>query len=170
MTDVGGTPFPADQRRHSLPIALYVRDFEKNGLDYGKAVREVADEFDAYLGQRVFSVAPIPLPADRVETTYSGILERDHLEILEWTTDWYPLLALIEFRTTYSASSEEAFKVIVRHELGHALGLNHSLDTGHIMVGGPAPSVLHFSTDEIAVLRTFYIIPRGWNVRYYEDN
>ena len=47
MTDVGGTPFPADQRRRDLPIALYVRPFTNGGLDYAQAVREVADEFDA---------------------------------------------------------------------------------------------------------------------------
>jgi len=131
-------------------------------------VREVADEFDAILGVRVFSVATSPLPAQRVETTYNNTIERDQLEVLTWSADWYPLVSLITFRTVYNAGNVEGFKVIARHEFGHALGLNHSFDTSHIMVGGPAPSVQHFATDEIAVLRTFYAIPRGWNVRYYE--
>lgn len=170
MTDVGGIPFPADQRRRDLPIPLYVRDFQKGGLDYGKAVREVADEFDDIVGERVFSVATLPLPPIRIETTYNSIIERDQHTVLEWSDDWYPLSSLITFRTVYSASVEDAFKITVRHEMGHALGLNHSLDTNHIMVGGPAPSVEHFSTDEIAVLRTYLTIPRGWNVRYYERN
>jgi Matrixin len=170
MTDVSGTPYAADQRRRDLPLALYVRDFQKGGLDYGKAVREVADEFDAILGQRVFSVATDPLPAERVETTYNGIIERDQHEVLEWSADWYPVLSLIEFRTVYNSTNADAFKLTARHEFGHALGLNHSLDTHHLMVGGPAPSVSAFSTDEIAVMRTFYAIPRGWNVRYYERN
>ena len=47
MTDVQGIPYPADQRRRDLPVPLYIRPFEKNGLDYAQAVREVADEFDA---------------------------------------------------------------------------------------------------------------------------
>lgn len=170
MTDVAGTPKTADQRRRDLPLPLYIRPFEKNGLDYARAIREAADEFDALLGQRVFSVATVPLPATRVETTYNGIIERDQHEVLEWTTDWYPLVSIIEFRTTYSASVEDAFKVICRHELGHALGLNHSVDPAHLMTGGPAPSVPTFTSDEIAVMRTFYAIPRGWNVRYYQRN
>jgi hypothetical protein len=168
MTDVGGTPYPADQRRRDLPLPLYVREFEKNGLDYAQAVREVADEFDAMLGVRVFSVATVPLPGVRLETTYNNIIERDQHEVLEWSTDWYPLVSLISFRTVYGATNVSGFKVTARHEFGHALGLNHSFDTSHIMVGGPAPSVQHFAPDEIAVLRTYYAIPRGWNVRYYE--
>jgi hypothetical protein len=170
MTDVGGTPYPADQRRRDLPIPLYVRDFQNGGLDYAKAAREVADEFDAFLGQRVFTVATLPLPASRIETTVTGILDRDQLEVLEWTTDWYPLVSLISFRTEYTLPIEDVFKVVARHEFGHSLGLNHSTDTRHIMVGGPAPSVQTFDSDVIAVMRTFYIIPRGTNVRYYERN
>ena len=168
MTDVQGIPYSADQRRRDLPVPLYIRPYEKNGLDYAQAVREVADEFDAILGVRVFSVATSPLPAQRVETTYNGTIERDQLEVLTWSADWYPLVSLITFRIVYNAGNVEGFKVIARHEFGHALGLNHSFDTSHIMVGGPAPSVQHFATDEIAVLRSFYAIPRGWNVRYYE--
>ncbi len=168
MTDVGGIPNTADQRRRDLPLPLYIRPYEKGGLDYAQAVREVADEFDAILGGRVFSIATSPSPPIRLETAYSTIIERDQHEILTWSADWYPLVSLITFRTVYNATNVDGFKVIARHEFGHALGLNHSFDTRHIMVGGPAPSVPHFSTDEIAVLRTYYAIPRGWNVRYYE--
>jgi predicted Zn-dependent protease len=76
----------------------------------------------------------------------------------------------VTFRTEYTAPVEDAFKLVARHELGHALGLNHSADRQHLMVGGAAPSVSYFDSDEIAVLRTYYIIPRGTNVRYYERN
>jgi hypothetical protein len=170
MTDIAGHPYPADQHRRDLPIPLYIRDFQKGGLDYAKAIREVADEFDAYLGQHVFTVATPPLPASRVETAYDGTVSTDQLEVLQWTTDWYPILGLVTFKTEYTAAVEDAFKVVARHELGHALGLFHSTDTRHLMVGGPAPSVSHFDSDEIAVMRTYYIIPRGTNVRYYERN
>ena len=171
MTDVSGTPFPADQRRRDLPIPLYIRPYTAGGLDYAQAVREAADEFDAFFfGQRTFSVATMPLPGQRVETTYSTTVITSSHEVLEWSTDWYPLVSLIEFKADYTATTEDAFKQTVRHELGHALGLNHSTDPLHLMLGGPVPAVSFFDTDEIAVMRTYLCIPRGWNVRYYERN
>jgi hypothetical protein len=170
MTDLEGLPYPADQHRRNLPIALYIRPFATGGLDYAQVIRDVADEFDAFFDQRTFSVATTPLPPERIETTYDGSAVHDSHIVLEWTTDWYPLVSLVEFREEYTTSVEDAFKLVVRHELGHALGLNHSTDTRHLMLGGPAPAVSHFDTDEIAVMRTYYAIPRGWNVRYYERN
>lgn len=168
MTDIGGIPYTADQRRRDLPIGLYCRPFIKDGLDYAAAIRSVGEEFAAFIGSPVFYPAGTPLPAERVETTYNNVLGRDRHTFIEWTPDWYPLVSLIEFRTHYTLPVEDAFKVIVRHEMSHALGLNHSIDTKHLMVGGQAPSVSTLTSDEVAVLRTFYTIPRGWNIRRYQ--
>jgi len=166
MTDVEGIPYPAQQRRRNLPIGLYARPFTKGGLDYAQAIREVGSEFDQIIGLTVF-IDGTSLPPERVETTYSGLVERDRYGVTVWSTDWYPLVGLIEFRTVYTLPTVEAFKVTVRHEMGHSLGLGHSLDTHHLMVGGPAPSVAAFSADEVAVLRSIYRIPRGWDNRRY---
>lgn len=167
MTDQGTIPYPSDERRRALPIALYARPFVKNGLDYAEAIRSVAAELDQLVGEPVFySVADATEPA-RVETNYNDIIQRDRYTALTWSPDWYPLAGLIEFRVHYSADVVEAFKQIVRHELGHSLGLNHSLDPAHLMVGYFAATAPTFTPDEVAVLRTYYALPRGWNVRGY---
>jgi hypothetical protein len=164
MTDIPGNPYGPEERRWQLPVNLYVRPYVHQGLDYRETIQRVAGEFDAILGTSVFNLVSAPVP-EGVETVYRDGLARDYYNVVEWTSDWYPRLALIEFRTVYTPASVVVLEVTARHELGHALGLGHSLDTLHLMVGGPAPNVDYFSADEVAVIRCFHGLPRGWNNR-----
>ncbi len=168
MTDTAGNPFGTQTRRWALPITLYVRPYTKGGLDYGATVERVAGEFNAILGATVFDVVETGL-TNGVETVYIEGLPQDNYGVAEWTTDWYPRRGLIEFRTVYTAQFESVLEVVARHEIGHVLGLNHSSDLAHIMVGGSvAPQVPGFSSDEIAVMQCRYHLPRGWDCRGFE--
>jgi len=167
MTDVSGNPFGAQQRRWELPINLYVRPYIRNGLDYGATIERVAREFDSRLGVPVFNLVSAR-PSGGVETVYRDGLGQDYYELTEFTSDWYPRQAVIEFRTVYAPATENVLARTARHELGHALGLNHSLDTAHLMLGGQqAPTANDFAPDELAVIRCLYTLPRGWDNRLF---
>lgn len=169
MTDIAGNPYGSQERRWQLPIDLYVRPFTHNGLDYQATIERVARKFDTILGRQVFNLVST-LPATGVETTYDSNVTQDYYGVTEWTSDWYPNHGLIAFRTVYSPDTENVLEVTAAHELGHALGLNHSADPTHLMVGGVAPYASWFRGDELRVIRCLYRINRGFDDRWFIRN
>jgi hypothetical protein len=172
MTEYIGQPnFPYNSylRHWELPIDLYVPPFEIGGLNYEATIERVAVELAAHIGFTVFRVVDSP-PAIGVHVSYldPGSTHHDNFAIYEWTEDLYPITGDLKFRSTYEATDLAHFELVIRHELGHALGLAHSTDKKHLMLGGQqVPSVNNFTADELAALRIIYSIPRGYPVGAY---
>lgn len=164
MTEVRGIPPSTQQRRWALPIQVYVPSFSANGLDYRQTIVDVAAEFDQIMGVQMFQVVSA-VPETGVEILYQEGVSADNYDVTEWTPDWYPKKARIKFRTLYAPATVASFRVIIRHELGHALGLFHSADPNHLMVGGQASRSTWFTEDELKVIRVLYHVPRGTEMK-----
>jgi hypothetical protein len=160
MTDIPGIPTPTAQRRWELPVDLHVPPFSSGGLDYQATITSVVSEFNGIFAFPAFRLVGA-VPAVGVRVAFDPDIYVDTYEVLERSDDYYPIKGLVRFRTHYSPNSLEAFKVVIRHELGHALGLKHSADPGHLMVGGQAPRTAWFAQDELNVLHALHRIPRG---------
>jgi hypothetical protein len=169
MTDINGIPYPSGQRRWDLPVQVYIPPFEANGLDYRATIMSVLPGFDAILGRTVFEVVDA-VPESGVSVAYLDNIYADNYRVTEWSPDYFPVNGLIQFRTTHGATNIEAFRGTIRHEFGHVLGLMHSADSRHLMVGGHASSTTTFTPVEEDVLRALYHIPRGHdNLRFLRD-
>jgi hypothetical protein len=169
MTDINGIPYPSGQRRWDLPVQVYIPPYEANGLDYRQTILSVLPGFDTILGRTVFEVVDA-VPASGVSITYLDNIYADNYRVTEWSPDYFPENGLIQFRVTYGTGTAETFRGIIRHEFGHVLGLMHSADSRHLMVGGHAASRTTFTPVEEDVLRALYHIPRGHdNLRYLRD-
>jgi hypothetical protein len=166
MTDIPGNPFGSQQRRWELPVDVYVPEFNANGLDFRQTLVDVLAEFEQILGYPAFHVVDA-VPDLGVQVFFEPETTVDNFQFTQWSSDYYPVQARVKFRTFYSPTSVGTFRVIIRHEFGHALGLYHSADRFHLMVGGQASAVSWFSPEELSVIRVRYHIPRGINLLDY---
>jgi len=92
---------------------------------------------------------------------YDTLLDvRHHVEITATNPDGTPAKKVIFiYMKGTSVSYYRYADLIFTHEFGHVIGLDHSRNTGHLMVGGTMPNAVHPTTDEIRVVRTIYHIP-----------
>jgi hypothetical protein len=56
---------------------------------------------------------------------------------------------------------------VFSHELGHVMGLKHSLDTGHLMIGMTAPRVSDPTLDETRLMKVMYHLPPIWDSHWF---
>jgi hypothetical protein len=172
MTDTYSNIYSNILRTWELPFDFYIKPYVHNDLDYGATIAGVLDEYEAITGLDLFNIVDSP-PDVGVRTDYSHDLYADkyHVEERDFDTK-VPIRGLITFRTAYTPSTKSVFEKIIRHEVGHALGMKHSVDRAHLMYGGVDinPGVLYLTSDELPLLLSMYRIPRLFLISNYKEN
>lgn len=152
--------------RWDLPCKVYVPPMVEEGFDYRQGMQDAFREWEGLIGLPAFEFVDA-VPDTGVFVEYTRPEGRDYYIVTARTPNGLPIQGKITMRTGYAGGLEHVFRVVARHEIGHALGLNHSLDNTHLMMGGVYPQVEHPSADETLLIRAIYRIPRGFPAAWY---
>jgi hypothetical protein len=145
---------------YEFPVDVHVPFFVKNGLDYRNEIIDVMGEWERVTGLDFFRVVNAP-PDVGVVFEYSGSINGEFYELLEWDEKILPIRGRVWIRTLYEPALRANLRKIVAHELGHVIGMGHSIADAHLMIGLRAPLPSLPTQDEIWLARVMYYVPRG---------
>ncbi|UCH84647.1 MAG: matrixin family metalloprotease [Candidatus Latescibacterota bacterium] len=150
-----------------LPCQVYVPPLIANNLDYKQIIEQVFLEWEEVIELDVFEFVD-EIPETGVYVHYTdNTSTREHYLVMRTDENGVPLQGRITLKNTYDETNLSLMKVIVRHEVGHALGMNHSSDPNHIMVGGRSPIADVPSPDEVLLARAMYRVPRYFILEWF---
>ncbi len=148
------------------PITVYSPPQVFQGFNLQDSARVAMAEWESLTGLDLFIEAAQPQNADAFIIYDSTTLNRHHVVTAALNADGTPARREIWICLQNTEVPMVRFShMVFAHELGHVLGLDHSRNTGHLLVGGTTPQVDHATLDEIRVLQIIYHMPNIFNYR-----
>ncbi len=153
------------------PIKVYTPSQTYMGLDLQLVSRNALEDWEQSTGVDLFVEVPTETGADVVVKYDTLIDERHHVETPLRNADGTPALKEIYIYTKNTDVPLSRFAHLVfTHELGHVIGLDHSRNVGHLMVGLTMPQAHHPTTDEINVVRVLYHMPNFFDYKHVMED
>jgi hypothetical protein len=151
------------------PCRVYVPPLVKNNIDYRQTVKDMFLGWEEDVGMSLFEFVE-SFPDTGLYVAWVDSSDRDAYQIMRQDGNALPILGRIGIRSVYTEADLLVLQVVIRHEIGHALGMNHSIDEGHLMIEARFPAVSHPTSDEIKLARAMYHIHRGTPAEWYRSD
>jgi hypothetical protein len=153
------------------PITVYNPSMTHDGMDLQDSCRASLEDWEQSTGLDLFVEVSSPDGAD-VEVQYDTLtVERHHVTTTAFNADGTPAHKVIYI---YTANTEVPLfrfaHMVFAHELGHVIGLDHSRNLGHLMVGLTTPQVRHPSVDEAHLVQVLYHMPNFFDYKYIVED
>jgi hypothetical protein len=132
-------------------------------------IKEMFLEWEEEVGINLFEFVEA-FPDTGLYVAYVDSTDRDAYMVMRQDANSLPILGRIGIRSVYTEADLVVLQVVIRHEIGHALGMNHSIDDRHLMIEARFPAVSHPSSDEIKLAKAMYHIHRGTPAEWYRSD
>lgn len=170
MTDTEGFPNPNTIYAgwNHWPLKTYNPPMVYNDVDLREVARGSMDAWEIGTGLELFVEVDDPAEADWEIIYYEDSTEKHKVKVIELNEDGTPRKKemWIFLDNTLSPIAIQGH-MIYAHELGHVIGMKHSLDTGHLMIGMTTPYVKDPSEDELRLVKIIYNMPTFFNSRWF---